>query len=114
MRRKFNTANIPALLSRLAVGLIFPSEGLQKYITPIATGVGRFTKIGFSKPAFRAYFTGSVEIACGMLVLIGLLTQPAAIPLLIIMLVAFIPAKVPMHTGKGFGLLPMNTEPILL
>ena len=97
-----HTTNVPALIPRLIVGLIFLSEGLQKLITPELTGVGRFIKIGFSHPAFWAYFTGSFEIICGILILIGLLTRVAAIPLLIIMLVAFITTKIPVLTSKGF------------
>ena len=100
--RLLNTSDIPTLISRLIVGLIFLSEGLQKYITPAATGAGRFAKIGFSNPSFWAYFTGSFEIVCGILILIGLLTRLAAIPLLIVMLVAFITTKVQVLTEKGF------------
>src|SRR5690349_14408529 len=96
------TTSIPTLLVRLAAGLIFLSEGMQKYFTPDATGAGRFAKIGFTHPAFWAYFTGSFEIVCGILVLIGLLTRLAVIPLLIIMVVAFITTKVPILSDKGF------------
>ena len=102
MLRITKTDNIPTLLCRLAVGLIFLSEGLQKYITPDATGVGRFIKIGFSNPSFLAYFTGSFEILCGVFILIGLLTRLAAIPLIIVMLVAFITTKIPILIDKGF------------
>src|SRR5437867_515062 len=102
MNRILKTANIPTILCRLAVGLIFLSEGLQKYFTPDATGAGRFAKIGFRHPSFWAYFTGSFEIICGSLVLIGFLTRIAAIPLLIIMVVAFITTKVPILMDKGF------------
>jgi putative oxidoreductase len=103
MKRKIiYTSNIPALIPRLITGLIFLSEGLQKFVTPGATGVGRFSKIGFSNPSFWAYLTGSFEIICGLLVLIGLLTRLAAIPLLIIMIVAFVTTKVPILTDKGF------------
>lgn len=102
MKRIFNTTNVPTLIIRLIVGLIFLSEGLQKYITPDATGAGRFAKIGFANPSFWAYFTGSFEILCGILILIGLFTRLAAIPLLIVMLVAFITTKVPILTDKGF------------
>lgn len=104
MKRIIRTADFPTLLIRFTVGFIFLSEGLQKFITPEATGVGRFTKIGFSNPSFWAYFTGSFEIACGILVLIRLLTRVAAITLLIVMLVAFISTKVPILTDKGFWL----------
>ena len=99
--RILKRGNVPTLLCRLAIGLIFLSEGLQKYLTPEATGIGRFTKIGFSNPSFWAYFTGSFEIVCGILVLPGLLTRLAAIPLLIVMLVAFVTTKVQILTGKG-------------
>lgn len=102
MNRVLRTNSIPTLLCRLAVGLIFLSEGLQKFITPDETGVGRFTKIGFSNPSFWAYFTGSFEIVCGILVLLGLFTRLAAIPLLIIMLVAFVTTKIPILASKGF------------
>lgn len=102
MKRLIRTTSIPTLLIRITVGLIFFSEGLQKYMTPEATGVGRFTKIGFSNPSFWAYFTGSFEIVCGLLVIIGLFTRLAAIPLLLIMLVAFISTKVPVFTDRGF------------
>jgi putative oxidoreductase len=96
------TTNIPIFLIRLVAGLIFLSEGVQKFVTADTTGAGRFAKIGFSHPAFWAYFTGSFEIICGSLILLGFLTRLAAIPLLIIMLVAFITTKIPILTDKGF------------
>jgi putative oxidoreductase len=102
MNRLLRTINSPTLLARLAAGLIFLSEGMQKFITPDATGPGRFAKIGFSHPAFWAYFTGLFEMVCGILVLMGLLTRLAVIPLLIIMIVAFITTKVSILTDKGF------------
>ena len=96
------TSNLPTLLCRMAVGLIFLSEGLQKYLFPLQLGTGRFEKIGFSNPVFWAYFTGMFEIGCGILILIGLLTRLAAIPLLIIMIVSFITTKYPELIEKGF------------
>jgi putative oxidoreductase len=94
--------NTPTLLSRLAVGLIFVSEGIQKYLLPDALGAGRFAKIGFSNPSFWASFTGAFEIICGILILIGLITRLAAIPLLIIMVLAFITTKYLLLVDKGF------------
>ena len=102
MNSMVKTANVPTLIIRLVVGLIFLSEGLQKYITPEIVGTGRFAKIGFSNPAFWAYFVGSFEIVCGILILFGLIIRFAAIPLLVVMLVAFITTKVPILTDKGF------------
>jgi uncharacterized membrane protein YphA (DoxX/SURF4 family) len=48
MLHLYKTGNVPALLCRLAVGLIFLSEGLQKYLFPETLGTGRFEKIGFT------------------------------------------------------------------
>jgi putative oxidoreductase len=61
-------------LIRLAVGLIFFSQGILKLTDP-NTGVGRFTRIGFSHPDFTAHFVGSFAIACGILVLLGWWTR---------------------------------------
>jgi len=101
MMRIIRTDNTPTLLCRLAVGLIFLSEGIQKYLFE-DVGSGRFAKIGFSNPSFWAHFTGTFEIVCGILLLIGLLARLAAIPLLIIMIVAFITTKYPILVDKGF------------
>lgn len=102
MKYLLKTSAIPLILCRLAVGVIFLSEGIQKFIRPDEVGTGRFAKIGFTNPTFWAYFTGSFEIACGILVLIGLLTRLAVIPLLIIMATAFITTKIPILLDKGF------------
>ena len=102
MFKVIRTGNTPTLLCRIAVGLIFLSEGIQKYVRPDDVGAGRFGKIGFSNPSFWAQFTGAFEVACGILILIGLITRMAAIPLLIIMIVEFITTKYPILIDKGF------------
>ena len=91
-----------AILIRIIVGLIFLSEGIQKFLFPELAGTGRFEKIGFSDPAFWAYFTGTFEIICGSLILIGLLTRLASIPLFIIIMTAFVTTKLPILMDKGF------------
>jgi putative oxidoreductase len=90
------------ILIRIIVGLVFLSEGIQKYLFPELVGTGRFEKIGFSDPAFWAYFVGTFEIICSSLVLIGLFTRLAAIPLLIVMMTAFVTTKWPILIDKGF------------
>ena len=96
------TQSTPTIIPRLIVGLVFLSEGLQKFLFPELVGTGRFTKIGFSNPEFWANFTGVFEIICGILLLFGLLTRLASIPLLIVILVAFIKTKIPVLTDRGF------------
>ena len=91
-----------AIIIRLIIGLIFLSEGIQKFLFPELTGTGRFAKIGFTDPEFWAYFTATFEIVCGTLVLIGLLTRLATFPLLIIMTTAFVTTKWPILIDKGF------------
>lgn len=90
------------ILVRLVVGLIFLSEGIQKYLFPDLVGAGRFEKIGFDNPVFWSYFTATFEIFCGTLILIGFMTRLVAIPLLIIMITAFITTKWPILIAKGF------------
>ncbi len=90
------------ILVRLVVGLIFLSEGIQKYLFPELLGTGRFLKIGFTHAEFWAYFTATFEIICGISVIIGLLTRLASIPLFIIMMTAFVTTKWPILIDKGF------------
>lgn len=76
------------------MGLIFFTQGILKYTDP-KMGVLRFTQIGFPDPSFTAHFVGTFEIACGLLVLLGLWTRIAAIPLLIVIMTAIAATKVP-------------------
>jgi putative oxidoreductase len=69
---------------------------------PAEVGAGRFEKIGFSSPEFTAQFVACFEIACGSLVLLGLLTRLAAVPLIVIMLVALASTKIPILREQGF------------
>jgi len=90
------------VLIRLLVGGVFLSEGIQKFLFPEALGVGRFIKIGIPAPQFFAPFVGVVEILCGALLIIGLVTRLAAIPLIIDICVAIITTKIPMLSKAGF------------
>src|ERR1035441_8618963 len=90
------------ILIRLLVGAVFLSEGVQKFLFPAARGVGRFTKIGIPAPQFFAPFVGVVEIVCGTLLIVGLVTRLAAIPLIIDICVAIITTKIPMLGTAGF------------
>lgn len=90
------------IMIRIVIGLIFLSEGIQKFLFPQISGTARFEKIGFTDPAFWAYFTASFEIICSSMILIGLLIRVAAIPLIIIMATAFITTKLPILLHSGF------------
>ena len=89
------------VLIRLAVGAVFLTEGIQKFLFPDALGVGRFTKIGIPAPEIMAPFVGAVEAGCGALLILGLLTRLAAIPLIVDMLVAIATTKIPLLLKSG-------------
>jgi uncharacterized membrane protein YphA (DoxX/SURF4 family) len=65
---------------------------------------GSFTKIGFPHPYFTAHFVGTFEIVCGALVLLGLWTRAAAVPLLIVICTAIATTKIPelFRPNQGF------------
>jgi uncharacterized membrane protein YphA (DoxX/SURF4 family) len=91
LKKLLRTSNESTIiLIRLIVGAVFLSEGIQKFLFPDKLGAGRFAKIG------------SFEITCGTLVLIGLLTRLASIPLIIIMLVAIATTKAEVLAHDGF------------
>jgi len=89
-------------IPRMITGLVFLSEGIQKFLYPELLGTGRFVKTGFPDPSFWATFTGIFEIICGLCLLMGFLSRLAAIPLFIIMLTAFITTKWPVLITDGF------------
>ena len=90
------------ILVRLLVGLIvFLPEGIQKLAYPDILGAGRFAKIGIPYPDLTGPFVGLVEIVCGTLIIIGLLTRLAALPLIIIMIVALVSTKLPILFGHN-------------
>ena len=90
------------IIIRLIVGVIFLSEGVQKFILPLERGAGRFEKIGFYYPEFFSSLVGSFEIVCGILIIIGLLTRLAVIPLIYIMLIALSTTKYKLFMATGF------------
>ncbi len=90
------------LLIRLMVGAVFLSEGIQKFLFPALRGAGRFEQIGLPAPEFLGSFVGGFEIGCGLLILLGLGTRLASIPLLIIMGTAIATTKTAVLEQQGF------------
>src|SRR5271166_5879549 len=88
------------ILVRLMVGLVvFLPEGIQKLAFPEVLGAGRFANIGIPYPEVMGPFVGTVEIVCGALVILALLTRLAATPLIVIMTVAIVSTKLPIWAG---------------
>lgn len=92
------------ILVRLLVGLVvFFPEGLQKLLFPEILGAGRFAKIGIPYADLMGPFVGVVETVCGLLIIVGLFTRLATIPLIIVMVVAVLSTKVPILLGHDVG-----------
>jgi uncharacterized membrane protein YphA (DoxX/SURF4 family) len=108
-RTERTPAPAATLLIRLLVGWVFLSEGIQKCLFPQSLGVGRFAKIGIPAAQFFAPLVGVVEIVCGALLIMGLLTRLASIPLLIDISVAIATTKIPMPPKPASG--PLCTKP---
>lgn len=113
MFRRIMTTNAPkaTVLIRLAIGVIFLLEGLQKFLFPADLGAGRFAKIGIPAPDVLAPFVGGVEMVCGLFVLAGLFTRLAVLPLLISMSVAILSTKIPIWLGHGFWTFSLSKLP---
>ncbi|MGC1562618.1 MAG: DoxX family protein [Bradyrhizobium sp.] len=99
------------LLVRLLVGLVvFLPEGIQKLAFPEVLGAGRFTRIGIPLPELMGPFVGLVEIVCGALIIVGLFTRLAAVPLIIIMIVALVSTKLPILLGHDVGMFHLSAD----
>ncbi len=102
-RRLLHAEGPPAAICiRLLVGLVFLSEGIQKFRYPQQLGPGRFERIGIPAATFFANLDGVVEILCGTMVVLGLLTRVAAIPLLVDIIGAIALTKIPELRPGGF------------
>ena len=100
------------ILVRLMVGLVvFFPEGIQKLVFPGILGAGRFANIGIPYPEVIGPFVGTVEIVCGALIILGLLTRLAAIPLIVIMVVATVSTKIPVLLGHDFSIFNLPKLP---
>src|SRR5919202_6354151 len=96
LTQKTLSSKAPAatILVRIIVGGVFFTEGIQKFLFSEALGEGRFEKIGIPAPYIMASFVGVVEIVFGTLLLLGLLTRVATIPLMIDISMALATTKI--------------------
>lgn len=93
--------NLPFLLIRLIVGIVFLTEGILKFVQPDELGAGRFAHIGLPAPHLLAPAVGIVEIISGAAVILNLYTGEAAVLLLCVILTALITTKVPILLGHS-------------
>jgi putative oxidoreductase len=80
------------LAVRITVGVVFMGTGWTKlHNLPAITK--NFAALGIPAPEILTPFVSGVEFFGGLLLLIGLLTRFAAVPLMVVMVVAILSAK---------------------
>lgn len=79
-------------LARWTVGWIFVLSGWGK-LHNLDQVIQYFGELGIPHPELQAPFAAGTELVCGTLVLVGLLTRVASVPLIITMTVAILTAQ---------------------
>jgi putative oxidoreductase len=100
LRPRIGQPSPATVLVRFAVGGVFLSSGLVKFLFD-NQGPGRFAKLELPAPTELAHFVGGVEVVCGTLLMVGLFVRLAAVPLILDMAVALVTTKVPLLFGAG-------------
>ena len=83
---------VARLVVRLAVGLEFFGSGLGK-LGKLSGLIQYFRSLGIPAPEIQAPFAAGTEFVCGLLLLLGLFTRVATVPLMVTMIVAILTAK---------------------
>ena len=83
---------LPPTVARLTVGWIFLQSGWGK-LHNLQKVTDYFASLGIPAPQIQAPFAAFMEFACGALLLAGLMTRLASLPLIVIMIVAIVTAK---------------------
>ena len=83
---------IPATVARATVGVVFLTTGWGK-VHNLGKVAGFFAELGIPAPGLNAVVVSYSELVCGALLLAGLASRLATLPLLVSMAVALITAK---------------------
>jgi putative oxidoreductase len=83
---------LPPTVSRITIGWIFLESGWGK-LHNLPKVIGFFTELGIPAPRFQAPLNATLEFVCGALLLVGLFTRVASLPLIATMVVAILTAK---------------------
>jgi uncharacterized membrane protein YphA (DoxX/SURF4 family) len=100
--------NLPMILIRVIVGLVFLLEGILKFVHPAEMGAGRFAAIGLPFNQVLAPLVGGVEIASGAAILLNFYAGDAALALLVVILTAIVTTKFPILLGRPLGPFPLE------
>jgi putative oxidoreductase len=80
------------LAVRIVVGVVFTQTGWLK-LNALPRMIQNFRDWGIPAPEFFTPLASGIEFVGGLLLLVGLLTRFAAVPLMIVMVVAIVSAK---------------------
>jgi putative oxidoreductase len=83
---------LPPTVARLTLGWVFLQSGWGK-LNDLPKVVAYFTELGIPAPQLQAPLAAGSELVCGALMLLGLCTRLASLPLIGVMLVAILTAK---------------------
>ena len=83
---------VAPLAARLAVGVVFAGTGWTK-LTHLPQITQNFRGLGIPAPEILTPFVSGVEFFGGLMLLFGLLTRLASVPLMVVMIVAIVTAK---------------------
>ena len=83
---------VPPTVARVTLGWIFLQSGWGK-LNDLPKVVAFFTDLGIPAPQIQAPLAAGTEFLCGALLLIGLATRLASLPLIGTMIVAILTAK---------------------
>ena len=78
---------LPPFLARVSVGLVFVTTGWGK-LQNLDQVIEFFRSLGIPAPEYQAPFVAATELSCGLLLVLGLATRIAAVPLVVTMVVA--------------------------
>ena len=91
---------LPPLVTRVAVGSVFVQSGWGK-LHDLQKVIDFFRELGIPHPELQAPFAAGTELVCGTLLLVGLASRLACVPLALVMAVAIATALWPDLDGAG-------------
>jgi putative oxidoreductase len=91
---------LPPALARLTLGWVFLLSGWGK-LHHLDDVIEFFGSLGIPAPQIQAPFAAAVEFVCGALLLAGLFSRLAAVPLVVVMIVAIATARREELTSLG-------------
>ena len=83
---------LPPTVARLTIAGVFVETGWGK-LHNLPKVIGFFTELGIPAPQFQAPLVAATEFVCGLLLLLGLFTRVAGLPLIVSMTVAILTAR---------------------